>query len=116
MLMTHALAEMYDCLPLIEDEAALVAAARAGVQSVGATIIGSYEVRYVPHGLTIALFLAESHIVLTTWPEHRLLLVDVLLCNPEMDFNRVLAEVKRCVCPDGEMTVHHVPRKIAARP
>ncbi|MBI5129542.1 MAG: S-adenosylmethionine decarboxylase [Rhodopseudomonas palustris] len=116
MLMTHALAEMYDCLPLIEDEAALVAAARAAVQSVGATIIGSYEVRYVPHGLTIALFLAESHIVLTTWPEYRLLLLDVLLCNPEMDFNRVLAEVKRSVCPDGEMIVHHVPRKIAAKP
>jgi S-adenosylmethionine decarboxylase len=116
MLMTHALAELYDCLPLIEDEAALVAAARAAVQSVGATIIGSYEVRYVPHGLTIALFLAESHIVLTTWPEYRLLLLDVLLCNPEMDFNRVLDEVKRSVCPDGEMSVHHVQRKIAARP
>ena len=115
MLMTHALAEMYDCLPVIEDEVALVAAARAAVQSVGATIIGEYEVRYVPHGLTIALFLAESHIVLTTWPEYRLLLLDVLLCNPQMDFHRVVAEIRQRVCPDGEIAVHEVGRKIAAR-
>lgn len=115
MLMTHALAELYDCLPLIEDEAALVAAARAAVQSVGATIIGEYEVRYVPHGLTVALFLAESHIVLTTWPEYRLLLLDVLLCNPQMDFSRVVAEIKRQVCPDGQITVHEVQRRIAER-
>ncbi len=114
MLMTHALAEFYDCLPVIEDEAALVAAARAAVQTVGATIIGEYEVRYVPHGLTIALFLAESHIVLTTWPEYRLLLLDVLLCNPQMDFSSVVAEIRRQVCPHGKMTLHEVPRLIAA--
>ena len=41
----------------------------------GATVVGESTVRYVPHGLTIAVFLAESHIVLTTWPEHRLLLI-----------------------------------------
>jgi S-adenosylmethionine decarboxylase len=116
MFMTHVLAELYDCLPAIEDEAALAAAAREAAELVGATVIGSYEVRYVPHGLTVAVFLAESHIVLTTWPEFRLTLVDILLCNLEMDHRRATAEIKRRLCPDGRIVVHDVPRKIAAHP
>jgi S-adenosylmethionine decarboxylase len=116
MFMIHVLAEMYDCAPVIEDEAALAAAAREAAELVGATVVGSHQVRYVPHGLTIAVFLAESHIVLTTWPEFRLTLVDILLCNPEMDYRRATAEIKKRICPDGHITVHEVPRKIAAQP
>ena len=114
MLMTSLLAELYNCLPLIEDESALAAAACEAAESVGATVIGNYHVRYVPHGLTIAVFLAESHITLTTWPEFRLVLLDVLLCNPEMDHNLVTAEIKSRICPDGPMIIHEVPRKIAS--
>src|SRR3954453_18437596 len=83
MLMTQVLADLYRCDPVMDDPGALVTAARTAAESVGATIVGEYEVRYVPHGLTVAVFLSESHIVLTTWPEHRLTLVDILLCNPE---------------------------------
>ena len=71
MLMTHILAELYECPEIIHDAKALAEAAKRAAQSVGATIVGEYEVRYVPHGLTIAIFLGESHIVLTTWPEFR---------------------------------------------
>ena len=71
MLMTHILAELYECPEIIHDATALAEAAKRAAQSVGATIVGEYEVRYVPHGLTIAIFLGESHIVLTTWPEFR---------------------------------------------
>lgn len=116
MMMTHVLVELYGCSPSIEDEGELAAAARAAAAEVGATVIGNYEVRYVPHGLTVAVFLAESHIVLTTWPEFSLTLVDVLLCNPAMDHNKVVASIKRRICPDGQMVVHEVPRRIAATP
>jgi hypothetical protein len=79
MLMTQVLADCYGCEASIEDADALMAAAMAAASAVGATVVGESTVRYVPHGLTIAVFLAESHIVLTTWPEHRLLLIDTLL-------------------------------------
>src|ERR1700742_4370234 len=99
MLMIQVLADIYDCPDIINDAEALANAAKTAAQDVGATIVGEYEVRYVPHGLTIAVFLGESHIVLTTWPEYRLLLVDILLCNPEMDPRKVIASIKQAVCP-----------------
>lgn len=115
MLMTHVLAELYGCSDAIADDVALAAAAREAAEAVGATVVGAYEVRYVPHGLTVAVFLAESHIVLSTWPEHRLVLVDVLLCNPTMDPHMVIARVKELICPDGTLATHDVPRRIADR-
>ena len=69
MLMTQVLADCYGCEASIEDADALMAAAMAAAEAVGATVVGESTVRYVPHGLTIAVFLAESHIVLTTWPD-----------------------------------------------
>ena len=115
MLMTHILAELYGCPDIINDAKALAEAAKTAAQSVGATIVGEYEVRYVPHGLTIAIFLSESHIVLTTWPEYRLLLVDILLCNPDMDPRAVVEQIQKLICQEGQMIVHEVPRRIAAQ-
>ena len=116
MLITQVLAEMYGCAAALEDRDALEAAARAAADVVGASVVGELTVAYVPHGLTIGVFLAESHIVLTTWPEHRLLLVDVLLCNPDMDHRAVLGEIARRICPEGQVVFHDIPRHIAAQP
>jgi S-adenosylmethionine decarboxylase len=116
MLMTQILADAYGCEPSIEDSEALMAAALAGATAVGATVIGESTIRYVPHGLTVAVFLAESHLVLTTWPEHRLLLIDTLLCNPEMDANVAIDEIIRRLCPAGEVVRHRVQRHVADRP
>jgi len=116
MLMTQVLADLYGCGPIMDDPAALAAAARSAAQSIGATIVGEYEIRYAAHGLTVAVFLAESHIVLTTWPEHRLTLIDILLCNPNMDQRAVAAALKERICPTGEMVVHEARRRIDVRP
>ncbi len=114
MLMTQVMADAYGCNALIDDAEALVAAGRTAVAEVGATIIGETTVRYVPHGLTIGLFLAESHLVLTTWPEFGLLCIDTLLCNPDMDPDRVIDVLARELCPDGEVVRHRIQRRIAA--
>ena len=85
--------------------------AAAGGQVVAMTLGG-----LTPHGLTIAVFLAESHIVLTTWPEHRLLLIDTLLCNPDMDADVAIDAIVQLLCPRGEVVRSRVPRRIADRP
>ena len=116
MLMTQVLADCYACEASIEDADARMAAAMAAARAVGATVVGESTVRYVPHGLTIAVFLAESHIVLTTWPEHRLLLIDTLLCNPDMDADKAIDAIVARLCPAGEVVRSRVPRRIADRP
>lgn len=116
MLMTQILAELYGCDPIIEDAATLAATAKNAAQSVGATVVGECEIRYVPHGLTVIVFLGESHIILTTWPEYQLTLLDILLCNPEMDPGAVVATLKARLCPSGQMIMHEVLRRIDLKP
>jgi S-adenosylmethionine decarboxylase len=113
MLIVHALAELYGCPPVIEDATALAEAAKTAARSVGADTVGEFQVRYEPHGLTVAVFLAESHIIITTWPEHRLALIDVLMCNSEMDYKQVVRQIRERICPDGDLVMHEVPRNIA---
>jgi S-adenosylmethionine decarboxylase len=93
-----------------------MAAAEAAATRVGATIVGRYSVAYQPHGLTVSVFLAESHIILTTWPELDLLLVDSLLCNPQMNNDDVLDEVRSRLCPRGKVVTQTFGRWIAADP
>lgn len=116
MLMMQMLADAYGCDDVIADAEILIGTGRAAVEAVGATVIGETTTRYVPHGLTIGLFLAESHLVLTTWPEHRLLLIDVLLCNPEMRPDAVVDVLAARLCPRGRVVRHRVMRRIAADP
>src|SRR5262249_54721888 len=116
MLMTQVLADCYACEASIEDADALMAAAMAAAAAVGATVVGESTVRYVPHGLTVAVFLAESHIVLPTWPQHRLLLIDTLLCTPHTDPECAIDAVVQRLCRACEVVLRRVPRRIANRP
>ncbi|MBM4365910.1 MAG: adenosylmethionine decarboxylase [Deltaproteobacteria bacterium] len=73
------------CAGPLDDADALAGAVDDAARAVGATIVERARARYVPHGVTVVAILAESHVVLSTWPEHRLALVDILLCNDMMD-------------------------------
>jgi len=85
----HLLVDAFDCSGPLDDLERIQRAMHAGAEAVGATVVGQAECRYVPHGVTAVLFLAESHILVSTWPEHRTALVDVLLCNASMDAETV---------------------------
>lgn len=112
MRIRQVLADMRNCNALMEDEDALREAAIAAAIAAGATVIGEHTQRYVPHGVTFVLFLAESHIMLTTWPEYRLVMADILLCNPEMSEDAAIDEIARRVCPDGVVERSYVTRHI----
>ena len=116
MHIPHLLAELYDCCSDIEDPALLMQAAEAAAAKVGATVVNTSRTIYQPHGATVAVVLAESHILLTTWPEHRMMLFDAILCNPEMDPHAALAEIRARFCPDGTVVTHQVCRVIAPGP
>ncbi|GGD86859.1 hypothetical protein GCM10011390_01860 [Aureimonas endophytica] len=116
MRIRQVLADMRNCESLIDDEVKLLEAAIAAAKSVGATVIGEHAQRYVPHGVTLVLFLAESHIMLTTWPEYRMVLADILLCSPDMDENRAIDEIAARLCPNGVVERSYVTRQIEPLP
>ena len=83
----HLLIDALDCSGPLNDGSALQSAMEQAAEAVGAEVVGRAEYRYVPHGVTAILFLAESHILVSTWPEHNSALIDILLCNESMDPN-----------------------------
>lgn len=115
MQIRQAMAELRGCSRIIENEDTLYRACEEGAREVGAKIIGRGAGYYQPHGYTVIIFLAESHILITTWPEYDLALVDVLLCNPDMDPGVVIAKVKEILCPDGEVSLQQITRKISPK-
>ena len=116
MILPQALAEMYHCTAEIRDAEALLSALEAVAVKVGATVLDRKVITYEPYGATVAVFLAESHLILTTWPEHDLMLVDALLCNPRQDQHVVIRDIARRFCPDGKVIVHEVQRHITRHP
>ena len=88
----HLLVDAFDCDGPLDDAEAIQQAMVAAAEAVGAQVVGQGQHRYVPHGVTAVLFLAESHILVTTWPENNTALFDILLCNETMDTG-VAAEI-----------------------
>ena len=80
---THALLDLYGCdAALLADAAALQALLQRAADAAGATTLAAH---FHPFGegmgVTGVLLLAESHISIHTWPEHRFAALDVFLCG-----------------------------------
>ena len=78
----HVLLELYDCDPNTlrfpaDSERILLAAADA----MGATVVDSHFHAFPVHGVSGVVVIAESHITVHTWPEHRYAAVDVFSCG-----------------------------------
>jgi S-adenosylmethionine decarboxylase len=85
--------ELYGCTGPLDDAERLGEIARHAVEAVGATVLTQAQATYQPHGVTVALILAESHLVIATWPEHGYAMVDLMLCNPSMNPEVVAAAI-----------------------
>lgn len=75
----------YGCTAPLSDAKTLETVSRKAVESVGATVADSVAYPFQPHGLTLCLILMESHLVLSTWPEHELAVINIFLCNSSMN-------------------------------
>ena len=77
----HLVADLHGCTGL-DDVARIEAALRAGAEAAGATVL---DVRLHPFGpgagVTGVALLAESHISIHSWPEHRYAAIDIFVCG-----------------------------------
>lgn len=74
------------------------------VKSAGATVRGTFFDSYgESKGYTLFISIAESHVLVITWPELRLVNIDIFLCNFTRDNSiiarRILAGFKRIFLP-----------------
>lgn len=79
---THILLELYDCpaellKQPVDSERILLAAAH----KMGATVIEQRFHAFSPFGVSGVVVIAESHLTIHTWPEHRYAAIDVFSCG-----------------------------------
>ncbi|OSM07147.1 S-adenosylmethionine decarboxylase family protein [Magnetofaba australis] len=116
MEITQLIIDAYGCQGPLNDAEPILDAMTRAAERVGAHSIGQAQARYVPHGITAILFLAESHILVSTWPEHQLAMVDLLLCNPDMDPYAAWAELEALLKPVSEARINETLRRVALEP
>ena len=93
----HGLLDLYGCNEaILKDEARLKTALVAAAQAAEATILTEHFHTFGgTGGVTGVLLLAESHISIHTWPEHRFAAIDAFICG-----GMKLEKVKEILCSE----------------
>jgi len=88
----HLIAELYDCDEEILNNVTEIEyqMTKAAIEC-GATIVTSTFHRFLPHGVSGAIIISESHLAIHTWPEYKYASLDIYTCgdsvNPWVAFN-----------------------------
>ena len=78
----HFIASYLDCdTAAIEDNEGLKNALLAAAKASKATVLDYVDYEFIPHGMTMAILLSESHATIHTYPEHRACFVDLFTCG-----------------------------------
>jgi S-adenosylmethionine decarboxylase proenzyme len=83
--MIHAVFDVAECTHPDASSEQIMTAMRHTAEALGCTIRAQLIEPFQPHGATCVLVLAESHITVSTWPEHHLAHVDVFTCRAVTD-------------------------------
>lgn len=81
---------------LLDDPQRLEAALFAAAAAAKCTVIGSVKHQFQPHGASVVVLVAESHLSIHTWPEHGYAAADILTCGetlPEEGVKSLIAQM-----------------------
>ena len=99
-LAKHTLLDFHGCNPdVLASADTLRPLALEAVRSAGGTIVTDIFHGFSPHGVSGVIVIAESHVAIHTWPEHRFAAVDVFSCSPKLDqeaIERAFAAALQC--------------------
>ena len=94
---SQLLVEMYACdARILDDVDAIESAMREAALASGATIVHEKFHRFSPHGVSGVVVIAESHLAIHTWPEHRYAAVDLFTCGSTVDPNACVETLREC--------------------
>lgn len=85
-LARHTLLELHSCdAALLANSDAIRPLLLEAVHAAGGTIVTEIFHNFSPHGVSGVIVIAESHVAIHTWPEHRYAAVDIFSCSPNLD-------------------------------
>lgn len=100
MKITELIIDAYGCdSNALNDEKFLLTALRKSAKAVNAKIRRENVYKYNQQGVSIVLFLAETHITIFTWPEFRYATIGIFLCNEKMDPLKAWHVIKEKIKP-----------------
>ncbi|WP_433358686.1 adenosylmethionine decarboxylase [Streptosporangium sp. CA-115845] len=107
--MIHAIYDLTGCdLVDISGEQIMTAMRQSAVR-LGCTVRTQLIDPFQPHGATCVLVLAESHLLVSTWPECGLAHIDVFTCRAVIDPREAVIPLLNLL--GGQVTqTQHVPR------
>ena len=91
--MIHAVFDITRCQRSDAAAEQIMTAMRHTARRLGCTIRAQLMEPFQPHGATCVLVLAESHITVSTWPEHQLAHIDVFTCRADVDPQRAIEPI-----------------------
>lgn len=91
--------DCYGCQVDLNDTKEIVRQMRASAKNVGAKILGTSVKNYPVHGLTAVVFLAESHILVSTYPEFGYVVVEIFMCNDKISPEKCWEGIKKYLKP-----------------
>jgi S-adenosylmethionine/arginine decarboxylase-like enzyme len=95
------------CSGPLSDVQALAAGCVAAVRDTGFQIVADTSYAFTPHGATVALVLAQSHLVVSTWPEYRFAIADLTICGPKASALRLWRFLRDVLKPEDEEITEH---------
>lgn len=81
----------------------------------GATVLGSSFHHFEPQGVSGVVLLAESHLTVHSWPEHRYAAIDLFSCSDHICIEPVIKELQRGLGPGDFQVTAVLPRGIVER-
>lgn len=85
ILGSQTMLELYDCNEDLLNDVKFIEKVMIEAATIAeATIVKQYFHEFSPYGISGTVVIAESHINMHTWPEHRYAAIDIFTCSADM--------------------------------
>ncbi len=92
----HYLVDLLDCDPAVLDFVDTVKPrVLEAVRACGATMLAHFSHQFEPHGVSVVVMIAESHIAIHSWPEDAFVALDIFTCGETMKLQVAVDELAR---------------------
>ena len=96
---THLVLELWGCSNLNSKET-VEHTLRDIVAAIDVTLLDLKVYPFSPMGITGVAIVAESHIMIHTWPEHGYAAIDIFTCGMERDLQSAIEAVREHFTPE----------------